>query len=129
MCSSSNFINQDNAKLIQQWKSGLKRTINWNKYQSKILTERHNQYLDFLIEQSFQRGHRPFALSFENVNDRTAHSRYLPKVEIKDCYFNIDGKNFFGQPRNNNIKAYENIWKIAAGQGDDYATDCLLDYP
>ena len=27
---------QDNAKLLQQLKSGFKRTINWNKYQSSI---------------------------------------------------------------------------------------------
>ena len=27
--------NQDNAKLLQQLKSGSKRTVNWNKYQSK----------------------------------------------------------------------------------------------
>ena len=26
-------------------------------------------------------------------------------------------------------KTYENIRKIDAGQGDDYTTDCLLDYP
>ena len=25
-------------------------------------------------------------------------------------------------------KTYENIRKIATGQGDDYTTDCLLDY-
>ena len=24
---------------------------------------------------------------------------------------------------------YENIWKTAAGQGDDYTTGCLLDHP
>ena len=28
------FSTQDNAKLIQQLKSDLKKTINWNKYQS-----------------------------------------------------------------------------------------------
>ena len=28
-------LTQDNAKLLQQLKSGFKRTINWNKYQSK----------------------------------------------------------------------------------------------
>ena len=27
---------QDNAKLLQQLKSGFIRTINWNKYQSKV---------------------------------------------------------------------------------------------
>ena len=26
-------------------------------------------------------------------------------------------------------KTYENIRKIATGQGDDYTTGCLLDYP
>ena len=39
-----------------------------------------------------------------------------------------DGKNFFDQPRNSNIKTYENIRKIATGQGEDYTTDCLLYY-
>ena len=27
---------QDNAKLLERLKSGFKRTINWNKYQSKV---------------------------------------------------------------------------------------------
>ena len=53
---------QDNAKLLQQLKSGFKRTINWNKYQSKVSTEPQNQYLDFLIIPSFQGAKRFFAL-------------------------------------------------------------------
>ena len=40
----------------------------------------------------------------------------------------IDGKNVFDQPINSMIKTYENIRKIATGQGDDYITGCLLDY-
>ena len=40
----------------------------------------------------------------------------------------IDGKNFFDQPINSDLKTYENIRKIATGQGDDYTTGCLLDY-
>ena len=39
-----------------------------------------------------------------------------------------DGKNFFDQPIRNDKVTYENIRKIAIGQGDDYATGCLLDY-
>ena len=35
----------------------------------------------------------------------------------------INGENFF-----DNKVTYENIRKIAACQGDDYTTDCLLDY-
>ena len=41
----------------------------------------------------------------------------------------IDGKNFFDQPIKDNEVTYGNIWKIATGQGDDYTTGCLLDYP
>ena len=40
----------------------------------------------------------------------------------------IDGKIFFGQPVKNDLIKYENIRKIATGQGDDYTTGCLLDY-
>ena len=40
----------------------------------------------------------------------------------------IDGENFFDQPINRMIKTFENIRKIAIGQGDDYTTGCLLDY-
>ena len=38
-------------------------------------------------------------------------------------------KKFFDQPVKNDKITYENIRKIATGQGDDYTTDCLLDYP
>ena len=40
----------------------------------------------------------------------------------------INGKNFFDQPVKNNKGTYENIRKIATGQGDDYTTGSLLDY-
>ena len=85
----------DNAKLLQQLKSGFKRTINWNNYQSKVTIERQSQYLDYLIDPSFQGGNRLFALSFENNTDRTERKIYFfPKVQIKG-YNVIDGQNFF----------------------------------
>ena len=40
----------------------------------------------------------------------------------------IDSKNFFDQPINSMDKTYENIRKIATGQGDNCTTGCLLDY-
>ena len=33
-----------NAKQLGQLKSGFKRTINWNKYQSKVSIKRRNRY-------------------------------------------------------------------------------------
>ena len=41
----------------------------------------------------------------------------------------INGEDSFDHPAKNNKVTYENIRKIATGQGDDYTTGCLLDYP
>ena len=41
----------------------------------------------------------------------------------------INGENFFDQPIKNKKITYDNIRKIATGYGDDYTTDCWLDYP
>ena len=57
---------QDNAKLLQQLKSSLKRTINWDKYQSNPKTYAQNRYVTHLVDPSFQRINRLFLLSFEN---------------------------------------------------------------
>ena len=98
---------QYNRKLFQQLKSGFKRTINWNKYQSQAKTHAQNRYLNHLVDPSFQEVNRLFVLSFENADDRRSHSNYyLPKVEIKDCNIMIDGKNFFDQPINNDFNTY-----------------------
>ena len=89
------FSTKDNTKLLEQLKPGFKRTINWNKYQSKISTEAQNQYLDFLINPSFNGVNRLFVLSFENKNERTSHSSYyLPKIEVKDYNAKFDGRKF-----------------------------------
>ena len=44
---------QDNAKFFQELKSGFKRTINWNKYQSNIKTNTQNRYLNHLVDPRF----------------------------------------------------------------------------
>ena len=40
----------------------------------------------------------------------------------------IDRKNVFDHSVKNNKATYDNIRKIATGQGDDYTTGYLLDY-
>ena len=120
---------QENTKFLQQLKSGFKRVINWNKYLSKPELLAQNPNLNHLIEPSFQGVNRLFVLAFENHNHRTSYYRYyLPNVKIKDYNIMINGENFFDQQIKNNKVTYENIRKIATGQGDDYTTGCLLDY-
>ena len=121
---------QENTKFFQQLKSGVKRVINWNKYLSKPELLAQNPNLNDLVEPSFQGVNRLFVLAFEGDDNRTAHdSYYLPTVEIKDYDIMINGENFFDQPIKNNKVTYDNIRKIAIGQGDNYSTCCLLDYP
>ena len=101
---------QDNAKLLEQLRSGFKRIINWNKYQPKISTERQNQYLDFLIDPSFQGVNRVFVLSFEDEEQKTSYKRYyLPIVRIKSCNVVIDVQNFFDQPVKHRLMTYDSI--------------------
>ena len=121
---------EENAKLLQQLKSGFKRVINWNKYLSKPESLGRNPNLNHLVDPSFQGINRLFVLAFENDTQRTSHSgNYLPNIEIKDYNVMINGENFFDQPIKNKKTAYDNIRKIAIGYGDDYTTGCLLDYP
>ena len=121
---------QENTKFLQQLNSGFKRVINWNKYLSKPELLAQNPNLNHLVEPSFQGVYRLFVLAFENDNDRTNNEQYyLPTVEIKNYNIIINGKNFFDQPIKNKKVTNESIRKIATGQGDDYTTGCLLDYP
>ena len=41
----------------------------------------------------------------------------------------INEPNLFDQPVKNDLRTYDTIWKIMKGQGYDYTTACLLDYP
>ena len=59
------FSIQHNKKLLEQLKSGFKIITNWNKYQPELSREKPKQYLDYLIDPSFQ-VNRLFVLSFEN---------------------------------------------------------------
>ena len=121
---------QENTKFFQQLKSGFKRVVNWNKYLSKPELLAQNPNLNHLVGPSFQGINKLFVLAFEDDDDRTAHNTYyLPTVEIKDYNIVINGENFSDQPIKNNKITYDNIRKIATGQGDDYTTGCLLDYP
>ena len=100
---------QDNAKLLQQLKSGFRGTINWNKHQSCIKTSAQNRYLNYLVDASFQASNTLFVLPFQNENDRISHSTYyLPKVEeIKDYNVFTDGENVFDQPINSDLKTWK----------------------
>ena len=120
---------QDNTKMLEKLKSSFKRTINWNKYDQIVSVKPPNPYLDFLINPIFQGVNIPFVLSFESKDDRTVYKKYyVPTIEMKDYSVMINGSNFFMNQLKNNLLTCDNIRKIVIGRGNDYTTDCLLDY-
>ena len=61
---------QDNAKVLQQLKSGFERIINMNKYLSKPGLLPRNRNLNHLVETSFQGVNRLLVLAFEYDKQR-----------------------------------------------------------
>ena len=118
---------ENDNKLLEQLKTGFKRTIKWNKYRSEMFNQTKNNNLNYLIDPIFTNVNRLFVLTFENEDDRTSFSKYyVPKVEIKDFNVLIDGKPFFEIPIKNKEEAYETI--IEMSKNNEYTTGNLLDY-
>ena len=122
---------ENDTKLLEQLKSGFKRTINWNKYRSQMTFQPKNNNLNYLIDLTFTNVNRFFVLSFSRNNlgddkrDSFSHC-YVPNVEIKDFNVLIDGKNIFGLPVKNEEETYELI--IEMSNNNDYTTGNLLDF-
>ena len=118
---------ENDKRLLEQLRTGFKRTIKWNKYRSEMTNQTKTNHLNHLIDPTFIKVNRLFVLSFENEEDRTSFSKYyVPKVEIKDFNVLIDGKSFFDVPVKNKEEAYEKIMSIS--KNNDYTTGNLLDY-
>ena len=55
---------ENDIKLLEQLKSGFKRTIKWNKYRSQITVQPQSNNLNYLIDPTFTNVNRLFVLSF-----------------------------------------------------------------
>ena len=121
---------ENDKKLLEQLKSGFKRTIKWNKYRSQMTIQPQNNNLNYLIDPTFTNVNRLIVLSFSrnnNTDGRYSYSNYyVSKVEIKDFNILIDGKSFFDLPVKNQEEAYKKI--IEMSRNNDYTTGNLLDF-
>ena len=121
---------ENDTKHLEQLKTGFKRTIKWNKYRSQMTIQPQNNNLNYLIDQTFTKVNRLFALSFvRNVEGEHRHSfsnYYVPNIRIKDLNVLIDGKSLFDLPVKDEKEAYEKI--IEMSKNNDYTTGNLLDF-
>ena len=124
------FSINDNIKFLEKIKQIFKRTISWNKYRSAITTQPKNDNLEYVIDPTFRKIKRLFALLFKNGNsDPTRDSfniYYMLLVEIKNFNTLINNEILFHQPVKNKQDSYEKI--IEMSRNDAYTTGNLLDY-
>ena len=105
---------ENDIKLLEQLKSGFKKTIKWNKYRSQMTIQPKNNNLNYFIDPTFTNVNRLFVLSFHRIvgeNNTTNNRRdsfsdhYVLNVRIKDFNVLIDGKSFFNLPVKNKEEA------------------------
>ena len=75
---------ENDIKLLEQLKSGFKRTIKWNKYRSQMTIQPQNNNLNYyLIDPTFMNVNRLFVLSFprnNNTDSRYSFSNYYVPI-------------------------------------------------
>ena len=101
---------ENDKTLLEQSRTGFKKTIQWNNYRSEMTDQAKNNSLNYLIDPTFTKVNRLLVLSFENEEDRTSFFKnYLPNVKIKDFHVLIDGKGFFDMPVKNSEETYQQL--------------------
>ena len=60
---------ENEIQLLEQLKTGLKRTVKWNKYRSQMSIQPRNNNLNYLIDPTFTSVNRLFVLSFPRNNN------------------------------------------------------------
>ena len=108
---------ENDIKLLEQLKTGFKRTIKWNKYRSQMTIQPQNNNLNYLIDPTCTNVNRLFVFSFQGIageNNTTKNHRdsfwhyYVANARIKEFNVLIDGKSFFNFPVKNK-EAYKKL--------------------
>ena len=58
---------ENDIKLLEQLKSGFRRTIKWNRYRLQMTIQPQNNNLNYLIDPMFTNVNRLFVLSFQRI--------------------------------------------------------------
>ena len=73
---------ENDIKLLEQLKSGFKRTIKWNKYRSQMTVQSNNNNLNYLIDPTFTKVNRLFVLSFERITGEN-NAKKIKKIPFQ----------------------------------------------
>ena len=125
---------EDNKDFIEQQNKGFQRSIYWDEYKTKEVTEDAdaNVFKYINLDPSFQGVNRLSVMAYNRVDGQPTRNDqrkyYLPRIDLKKYNAIIDGRNFYDNPIESNIKKYRELKKVMIGKGEDYTTGSLLDY-
>ena len=125
---------ENDIKLLEQLKTGFKRTIKWNKYRLQTFVQSNNNKLNYLIDPTFTKVNRLFVLSFERTEENKV------KKDHRDFFFTLLSakrwnkrlqclnwwKRFLWFASKNEEEAYDKIIEIS--KNNDYTIGNLLDF-
>ena len=125
---------EDNKDFIEQQNKSFQRSIYWNEYKTKELTENAdaNVFKYINLDPSFQGVNRLLVMAYSRADGQpTRNGRkkyYLPSIDLNKYNVIIDGRNFYDNPIESDIEKYRELKKVMIGKAEDYTTGSLLDY-
>ena len=127
-------MSKEDKDFIEQQNKGFQRSIYWNEYKTKELTEDAdaNVFKYINLDPSFQGVNSLFVIAYNRLaNQPTRDGQrkyYLPRIDLNRYNVIIDGRNFYDNPIESDIEKYRELKKVMIGKGEDYNTGSLLDY-
>ena len=95
---------EDNKDFIEQQNKGFQRSIYWNEYKTKEMSENgdDNAVKYISLDPSFQGVNRLLIMAYSRAAgqpDRNSQQKYyLPRIDLKKYNVIIDGRNFYDNP-------------------------------
>ena len=116
---------EDNKDFIEQPNKGFQRSVYWNEYKTKEINEDAdaNVFKYINSDPSFQGVNRLFVMAYNGQR-----KYYLPRISLNKYNVIIDGRNFYDNPIESDIKKYRELKIVMIGKREDYTTGPLLDY-
>ena len=128
------FSKEDNKDFIEQQNKKIQRSIYWNEYKTKEINEDAdaNVFKYINLDPSFQGVNRLFVMAYNRANVQPTRNGqrkyYLPRIDLEKYNVIIDGRNFYDNPIESDIKKYRELTKVMIGKGEDNTTGSLFDF-
>ena len=113
---------EDNNDFIEQQNKGFKRSVYWNKYETKEQNSdaAANVLKHINLDPSFQAVNRLFVMAHNKVDGQPTRNGqrkyYLPRIDLNKYNVIIDGTNFYDNPIESDIEKYRELKKVMIGK-------------